>query len=301
MKLSQHLKAVLENADQDAANERYEELVPKIKEWRSIFSSGIGQNYLQVSADGSISYNGSILFSEDTRIDGSVLPFKFKRVSGELTMDADFADNLDSLDGLPKEYCGNLNICCTQHKPAEFFKGKFPFEVDKLTIAVHSLDDCDFGIKYINDSAEIEVSKAGRIKSLKGFPNVLRKLILNVSPDLIDTFNGMPQNLQNLEFWPTYSNEGYIPFKLHDLVENSGAINEIYTSQSHVTNNEPLLKLLTIKGLKALSCAYDLDPRTDSLSLSPIFDILTKHIGGDMLDCQDALIDAGFEQIAKIK
>ena len=301
MKLSEHFSKVINESYIDDELSRYVKMRPLIEHYESIFVNGIKFPFLSVNEDMSISYDGEIEFSKTSYVDSSKkMPFKFKIVKGSFTMLNGYPDKLDSLEGLP-EKCWELNINCSMPKPPSFFEGHFPKEVHSLDLSVPSLQNCKFGIEKADKKIELSVEDISGLKSFEGLPDTLNRLTCNFPPNWVRSFKGLPKNIGALQFFVNNGNIGTdshtSKFTLGDLVEHAGAIESISTNQYDIAEGTPMLALFKIKGLQRLT-----NHNIIVDACKEVFHIIQKHLAsGDAIDCQEALVDAGFGQFAKSK
>ncbi len=293
MRLSEHLTKTLAETYIDEQLARYNELLPKIKEFKNIFLNGIEFPLLKVEKDGKISYYGDIEFSKDSYVDSSgEMPFKFNIVDGVFTLLNGYADKLSTLDGLPKE-CADLNIALKTYKAPGFFEGFFPKKLVNLDLDVISLQNCNFGIEEVTKKIELTVEEHG-LKNFVGLPTVIPRLTLNFPSAWIKSFKGI-NTINVLQFWTSGSHTSQ--FELKDLVEHAKSIYIISTDQSDLKENSPMLSLFKIPGLRELKCTNILV--SDCMD---VFRILNKYLSdGDVFAAQDELIDKDLQEYAKTK
>lgn len=289
MRLKDQFQKVLSEATKSAEEARYQELLPKIEQHRNIFMSGIGQNVLKVGKDGRISYSGEIEFDHPNDSE-TTLPFSFKKV-GLFSMYSGYPDKLESLDGLPEE-CANFEFILKTDKPSSFFEGKFPKKIhDSLFIAAPNLKNCKFGVEQLGTNARVSI-RADVIHSLEGLPNQIDFLYFDASLQRILSFEGLPKNIRRLVF----SGERDEPFDITNIAKHAGEITNITTYSDKLVTNTPILAAFKIKGLNSITNPNSVGEAHE------VFKIVNQHLSsGDILSCQDELIDAGFEQYARTK
>ena len=293
MRLSEHFKKTITETYIDEQLERYNELLPKIKEFENIFIKGIKFPTLRVEKDGSISYDGEIEFSKSSYVDNTgKMPFKFNKVDGVFTMLNGYADKLSTLEGLPTE-CADLNIKLTTHKPPSFFEGHFPKKLANLDLEAVSLQNCKFGIEEVTKKIELSVEENG-LKNFEGLPTTIPRLTLNFPPSWVRSFKGL-NTIHVIQFWT--SGSGTVQFELGDLVEHVKSVYKIATDQSDIRENTPMLSVFKIPDLRELDCTSILVSDCKN-----VFRIISKYLAdGDVFSTQDELIDENLAEYAKTK
>lgn len=300
MRLKEHFTRHLAESSTRQATDRYNELLPKIQEFGTIFNDGIGQDVLTVNEDGSISYKGAIEFRKESYVDNTGrLPFTFDYVLGPFSLSKGYTDKLSTLEGLPKE-TSDLNVYCSTHKPPSFFEGHFPKKLGNLDLEAVSLQNCKFGIETVTKKIELTVEDG--VKNLEGLPVTIPRLTLNFPPSYVRSFKGL-KNVHVLQFWYQRPNElnahetGVMDFELGDLVEHAHSIYKIATNQSFLKAGTPMLSMFKINSLTELECNNMIVDDCKN-----VFKILNKYLPeNDVFGAQEELIDNGFEQYARVK
>lgn len=129
-----------------------------------------------------------------------------------------------------------------------------------------------------------------KLNSLKGMPDSLEEC--NVSRNTLGTIDEFPRHCKTL----TAINCGITTLK--DIHKKLDYCEKLYLAENPIKSN--VLGLLKVNGLKEISLGGFVN-KTDS-DLRSIAQIIQKYLsnGGDIMDCQDELIDAGFGDYAKL-
>ena len=281
--------------------DNYEKMFPLIDQYSSIFQNGTNRSKFEVSDDGVIDYFGNVLF-RDVYIDGEgKLPFKFGTVTGRFEINKLACKKLKSLEGLPKIIQSNLIIDCDEEKPKEFFEGHFPTKVNRIEIVTPKLHNLNFGTSNC-ESYELVVKELGSFEGMAS--NCTHLTLSGASPRNVKTFAGVSKMIKNFNWLTSNIQNGSVDqLDFLDLFDHVEMMEEFFTNFRELASDVPVLKIFNLKFKpKLVSMWQTSGGQSSKNSLVDVFTILNKYLQhGDVFDCQEELIDSGFEQYARLK
>lgn len=236
----------------------------------------------KIHPDGSVDVTGDVWFTLDQN---NEIPFKFGIVRGDFNLSG---SDYTSLKGCPTLVTKNFILFkCDKLKSFDYFpkeiKGLTSFSEMKIS-SFKGLSDTKFG-------TDLDITKFDNITSLEGLPEDMSETRLEFRfLDNLKSLKGIPKKVKSLligiEDLPSLD---YLP-------ESAVYLNLMYLAK--VTN---YLKILTVKNLNRVNILLRNSP--DGVDNSTkLTDIINKHIKtGDVIECQEELIEAGLKQYARMK
>lgn len=214
------------------------------------------------------------------------LPLKFRKVDGNFLIFNNH--NLVSLEGCPTEVTGSFKfsaqeITSMKHVPEKVgkdftvssFKMKkfdyFPKEIGgELSIFNSRIETLDLLPKEV--FGKVSITENMFLRSIKGIPSIVHGNVLINGSRVVQSFEGLPKVIEG-------------KLSLHSFG---------YLSETPPKN---ILVVFKIKGLTQIEFT-----RPMAGDYKKVSDIVNKHLKtGDMIECQEELIEAGFKEYARLK